>query len=58
MIKPCLYSFKHYNVKQLVRAGASDKEVVELLKEILREKDNFTKLSSSVREFDMQKIGG
>ena len=58
MIKPCLYSSKHYNVKQLVRAGASDKEVVELLKEILREKDNFTKLSSSVSEFDMQKIGG
>ncbi len=57
-IKPCLYSSKHYNVKQLIRAGASDKEVVELLKEILREKDNFTKLSSSVSEFDMQKIGG
>jgi molybdenum cofactor biosynthesis enzyme MoaA len=58
MIKPCLYSSKHYNVKQLIRTGASDKEVVELLKEILREKDRYTKLSSSVNEFDMQKIGG
>jgi cyclic pyranopterin phosphate synthase len=58
MIKPCLYSPQQYNVKQLIRTGASDKDVVKLLKEIIEEKDNFTKLSSSASEFDMQKIGG
>jgi cyclic pyranopterin phosphate synthase len=58
MIKPCLYSSKHYNVKQLVRAGASDKEVVELLKKILKEKGSYTKLNSSANEFNMHRIGG
>jgi cyclic pyranopterin phosphate synthase len=58
MIKPCLYSSQQYNVKQRIRAGASDEDVIKLLKEIIEEKDNFTKLSSSASEFDMQKIGG
>ncbi|MHC4882442.1 MAG: GTP 3',8-cyclase MoaA [Planctomycetota bacterium] len=58
MIKPCLYSSKHYNIKQLIRAGANDEDVAKLLKEVIEEKDRYTKLSSPVHEFDMQKIGG
>jgi cyclic pyranopterin phosphate synthase len=58
MIKPCLYSSKHYNIKQLIRAGAADEDVVKLLKEVIEGKARYTKLSSSVNEFDMQKIGG
>ena len=57
-IKPCLYSAQHYDAKQIIRAGASDEDVVKLLKEILKEKNHYTKLSSSVNEFDMQKVGG
>ncbi len=57
-IKPCLYSDRHYDVKEIIRAGASDADVVKLLKKITKEKDQYTKLNSSVNEFDMQKIGG
>lgn len=57
-IKPCLYSPQHYNVKQIIRAGVSDEDVVKLLKEIIKEKDHYTKLNSTGTEFHMQKIGG
>jgi cyclic pyranopterin phosphate synthase len=58
MIKPCLYSSQYYDVKEMIRSGAGDEKIVGLLKEILKEKSNYTKLSSSVSEFDMHKIGG
>lgn len=57
-IKPCLYSSKHYDIKRLIRSGANDEDVTKLLKEILEEKKHYTKLSSSMNEFDMQKVGG
>ncbi len=58
MIKPCLYSSKNYNIKKIIRADVSDVKVISLLKQILKEKNNYTKLSSSVSEFNMYKIGG
>ena len=58
MIKPCLYSSQNYDVKEMIRSGAGDEKIVGLLKEILKEKSNYTKLSSSVSEFAMHKIGG
>lgn len=57
-IMPCLYSSHHYDIKKLIRAGAGDEEVMKLLKKILQEKSNHTKLNSSVRDIPMQKIGG
>lgn len=57
-IVPCLYSSHHYDIKKLIRAGAGDEEVMKLLKKILQEKSNHTKLNSSVRDIPMQKIGG
>jgi cyclic pyranopterin phosphate synthase len=57
-VRPCLYSDHHYNVKELVRGGAGDKVVKDLLKKILNEKGNYTKLNSLAKEFSMQNIGG
>jgi cyclic pyranopterin phosphate synthase len=58
MIKPCLYSSRHYDVKEMIRSGAGDEHILRLLKKILEEKGDYTKLSPSVGEFDMHKIGG
>jgi len=55
---PCLYSAHHYDVKKLIRAGASDETVLDLLRKILHEKSDYTKLSSPAPEFCMQNIGG
>jgi len=56
-VSPCLYSAHHYDVKKLIRAGASDREVLDLLKKILHEKSRFTKLNSPAPEFSMRNIG-
>lgn len=57
-IRPCLYSSHDYDIKKLIRSDATDKQVLELLKKILREKNNFTKLNSPTQEFSMRNIGG
>jgi cyclic pyranopterin phosphate synthase len=57
-IKPCLYSSQSYDIKKLLRTGADDEQVLILLKAILSEKSNHTKLTSDAGEFHMQKIGG
>ncbi|MHC4684971.1 MAG: GTP 3',8-cyclase MoaA family protein, partial [Planctomycetota bacterium] len=57
-VSPCLYSAHHYDVKKLIRAGAIDETVLDLLRKILHEKSGYTKLSSPAPEFCMQNIGG
>jgi cyclic pyranopterin phosphate synthase len=57
-VKPCLYSLKYYDIKKLIRADAGDEDLLQLMKKILYEKGNFTKLTSPKRRFSMQKIGG
>jgi len=57
-VSPCLYSAHQYDVKKLVRAGASDRAVLDLLKKILHEKSRYTKLNSPAPEFSMRNIGG
>lgn len=57
-IRPCLYSTEDYDVKRLIRNGSDDEKILKLLKTILQEKNNFTKLNPSGGEFHMQKIGG
>ena len=57
-IKPCLYSPQAYDVKKAIRTVASDESVLKLLKIILDEKRDYTKVNSPATGFDMQKIGG
>jgi len=57
-VRPCLYSAYSYDLKGLIRAGASDLQVLSLLKRIIAEKKNFTKLNSFTEEFCMRDIGG
>ena len=57
-IRPCLYSAYHYDLKALIRAGAGDQQVRELLKKILAEKSSYTKLNSFTQEFSMRTVGG
>ncbi len=57
-LRPCLYSSHYYDVKKLIRSDATEGQVLELLKKILHEKNNYTKLNSPDHEFSMQNIGG
>ncbi len=57
-IKPCLYSPQSYDIKKIIRANVCDEDILKLLKRILYEKNNYTRLSSPAKEFHMQKIGG
>jgi cyclic pyranopterin phosphate synthase len=57
-IKPCLYSSQDYDIASLVRGCESDKQIREVLAEILTEKHSFTRLNSSAKNFSMCKIGG
>jgi len=57
-IRPCLYSAHHYDVKELIRAGADDGQVLDLLKKIISEKANYTRLNSPTEEFSMRNVGG
>jgi cyclic pyranopterin phosphate synthase len=57
-LRPCLYSAHSYDLKKLIRNGASDREVLNLLKKIISEKSNYTKLNSFTNEFSMRKVGG
>ena len=57
-IKPCLYSAQNYDIRQLIREGASDKRITDLMQQIMVQKHTFTKLNSSAKEFSMRKVGG
>ncbi|UCG46637.1 MAG: GTP 3',8-cyclase MoaA [Phycisphaerales bacterium] len=57
-IKPCLHSARCYDLRRLLRHGASDQGILEQLRRILREKSRYTKLSASAGDLSMQNIGG
>jgi cyclic pyranopterin phosphate synthase len=57
-LMPCLYSAHTYDLKRLIRNRASDRQMRDLLKRIISEKGNYTKLSSLKEEFSMCKVGG
>jgi len=57
-IKPCLYSAHTYDLKRLIRGQASDRQMRDLLKRIISEKGNYTKLNSLKEAFSMCKVGG
>ncbi|UCG58312.1 MAG: GTP 3',8-cyclase MoaA [Phycisphaerales bacterium] len=57
-IKPCLHSPHSYDLKELIRNGAGDRQVRSVLEQILSEKPRYTKLNSRAEEFSMCKVGG
>ncbi len=57
-LRPCLHVEQAYDVRKLLRDGATDETVLKLIKRVLREKDAFTRLDSGNEEFLMQHIGG
>jgi cyclic pyranopterin phosphate synthase len=57
-IIPCLYSARTYDVKKLIRNGASDQRIRDLLKRIITEKANYTKMNSLKDSFSMCEVGG
>ncbi len=57
-IKPCLHVDQCYDVRRLLRGGAGDEAIRELIQEILREKTHYTRITSAAEDFLMQSIGG
>ena len=57
-IKPCLHADQCYDVRGLLRGGASDETIRKLIQEILREKSRYTRITSTAEDFLMQSIGG
>jgi cyclic pyranopterin phosphate synthase len=57
-VKPCLYSDVHYDLKKLIRSGASDERMVGMIKKIVSEKHLYTKLNSFRQSFSMRNVGG
>ena len=57
-IKPCLHADQCYDVRRLLRSGAGDETIRELIREILREKNRYTRITSTTEDFLMQSIGG
>ncbi len=57
-IKPCLHADRSYDVRGLLRSGAADEAIRELIQGILREKSRYTRVTSTAEDFLMQSIGG
>jgi cyclic pyranopterin phosphate synthase len=57
-VMPCLYSSHTYDLKKLIRGGASDRRICDLLKRIITEKGNYTKMNSLKDSFSMCEVGG
>ncbi len=57
-VRPCLYSAHSYDLKELIRSGADDEQILALLKKIIAEKRGYTKLNSFTEEFSMRNVGG
>jgi cyclic pyranopterin phosphate synthase len=57
-IMPCLYSAHTYDLKKLIRSGANDQQVRDLLKRIITEKGSYTKMNSLKDSFSMCEVGG
>lgn len=57
-IRPCLYSPRQYDISKLIRGGAPDDQVREVLKVIISMKHTITKLNSPAKDFSMRKVGG
>jgi cyclic pyranopterin phosphate synthase len=57
-IRPCLFSSRSYDLRGLLRDGAGDPAILDLLAQITREKGRYTRFTASAADFSMQSIGG
>jgi cyclic pyranopterin phosphate synthase len=57
-VRPCLYSAHYYDMGRLVRSGAGDEDILELIGRIMREKKRYTMSSCTAEDFSMQNLGG
>ena len=57
-VRPCLYSAHYYDLGRLVRSGAGDEDILELIGRIMPEKKRYTRLSCTAEDFSMQNLGG
>jgi len=57
-LKPCLYSSKQYDLKELIRSDTDNSEIIRFINKIIYEKRNYTRVNNSSEEFSMQSIGG
>ena len=56
-IKPCLYSAKQYDIREVLN-NTKEESILAILKNIIREKSNYNKKTKPIEEFSMQSIGG
>jgi cyclic pyranopterin phosphate synthase len=57
-LQPCLHAAKGYDIKGLLRSGAVDVALFDVIERALREKHRFTKLGVTAPDFSMQHVGG
>jgi cyclic pyranopterin phosphate synthase len=57
-LKPCLHADQCYDVRKLLRTGASDETIRTLIQKVLREKCCYSRITSTAEDFLMQSIGG
>ena len=57
-LMPCLYSARAHDLRTRLHNGLSDGQMRDLLKMIIAEKADYTKLNSFKEEFSMCKVGG
>lgn len=57
-VRPCLFSDKIYNLKSEIQSGKSDGEILEFLKNIIKDKPKFNMENSNSDDINMFKIGG
>ncbi|MHC4364791.1 MAG: GTP 3',8-cyclase MoaA [Planctomycetota bacterium] len=57
-VKPCLYSAHSYDLKEMIRSGADDEQMLALLKKIMAEKRGTTRWNSFTEGFSMRNVGG
>jgi len=57
-IKPCLHAAQSYDIRSLLRAGADDIALRDLIARAIGEKGRYTRLNSHAGDFLMQSIGG
>lgn len=57
-IRPCLHADQSYDVRGLLRGGADDEAIRDLVRRAIAEKDRYTRMTSTAEDFLMQSIGG
>lgn len=57
-LRPCLHADWCYDVRELLRGGAGDEAIRDLIQRVLCEKGRYTRTTSAAEDFLMQSIGG